>query len=428
MPVTPPAVLRVWDAMTHLRAPAPERHDDVVVRGLDDAAHLVRTACGVPGDTRRPVPSAGAVFPYEPLALCPVDAPGGPRWACFRVADPTRPVRVDVPPGGLPDLAARFGGADTCHVLLVLRPWASMRRYGPRGYLYALVDAAHAATNLWGVARHAHGDAVLRLVDGTLPDVPAGLVPPFHELHSVVSFRAGPPAARRVAVADAPAGRVSQDEEAAWREVVAPLGHGAAPGAVRDVPVVPVGTPGVPLVAQWPRWAAARRSARALGGAPPRAGVVADVVAAVAEPLRTDVAGGHVQVSVVDVGAGWSDADRAVLSRTARVHRPSGVSRDDVLAGCVGQRHVADARVFVVLHAAARDVLGAGERHAVRPAVFRAGAASQLVYLAAARAGVGVLAVGGFVQGVWRHLVGLPDVEVLGVLAVGGDPGGGAGG
>ena len=110
--------------------------------------------------------------------------------------------------------------ADACHLLVVLRPWSSMRRYGPPGYLYALVDAAHAATNLWGVAR---GDAVLRLVDGTLAE-----------------------------------------------------------------------------------------------------------------------------------------------SRTVRVHRPSGVTCDDVLAGCVGQRHVADARVFVVVHAAARDVLGAArQRHAV---------------------------------------------------------------
>lgn len=182
-----------------------------------------------------------------------------------------------------------------------------------------------------------------------------------------------------------------------------------------------MGTVGVPLVEQWPRWAAARRSARTLGGPPPAAGVVADVVAAVGEPLRTDVDGGDVRVSVVDVGTGWSQTDRDVLSRTVRVHRPSGVTCDDVLAGCVGQRHVADARVFVVVHAAARDVLGAGpQRHAVRPAVFRWGAASQLVYLAAARAGIGVLAVGGVVQGVWRHLVGLPDAEVLGVLALGG--------
>jgi nitroreductase len=86
----------------------------------------------------------------------------------------------------------------------------------------------------------------------------------------------------------------------------------------------------------------------------------------------------------------------------------------------MGQAHVGHAQAFVLLHTAAGLVAAGTSGHDIRQALFRAGAAGQLLCLAATREQVAASTIGGFDPAVWARIAQLPaGTELLYLLALG---------
>lgn len=448
---------RAWAAMTTLRSAGSTSTslalspDLAVAQGiLGEAVH--RTG---PSGARR-VPSAGAIFPYETLALCRVSVGrSGVGWGLFRVEGvagtcTTVPISqpwlrrlVDALPGG-----PAFTG---CYLIVMARPWLSIRKYGPRGYLYTQLDAAHAAVNIVGVALST-GAAMLH---AGLPAA-AGIalrngLPPFHEPHSVIqlagpSHYAGDPVVTvRELVSPSRAAQAYDFEARAWASIVAPL-HEAADAVVptepRDATMValPDARPDLALRAEWRELSAARRSAKQFATKPLSGAQLAATIGALATPLPTtfghdvtdrpgDSPSGRTAVwatVIVNDRLELSAADQAAITRCARLVRyaatSDSLSREatSFVAACMGQAHVGHCQAFVLLHTDPGLVAAGTTGHDIRRALFRAGAGAQLLCLAATRDRVAASPIGGFDSAVWARIAQLPDdTELLYLLALG---------
>jgi hypothetical protein len=132
---------RAWAAMTGLRSPGLPTAESVVSPDL--ALTLGILGEGVhhagPSGARR-VPSAGAIFPYETLALCRLSGGRGRvEWGLFRIEGAAGVcTRVSIPRPWLQRLVAAMPGGPAfagCYLIVLTRPWLSIRKYGPRGYL-----------------------------------------------------------------------------------------------------------------------------------------------------------------------------------------------------------------------------------------------------------------------------------------------------
>lgn len=79
-------------------------------------------------------------------------------------------------------------------IMLAIRPWLSMRKYGERGYLYTQLDAGHLAANILGHLTCAGIEATarLRMPRRPLADL-LGLGSRCREIHSVLSMEPGGP-------------------------------------------------------------------------------------------------------------------------------------------------------------------------------------------------------------------------------------------
>jgi nitroreductase len=449
-----PHALDLWDAMLTMTPPVPSRPEDVVSPGLAAAADLVHEAVFATGEGgRRRVPSAGAIYPYLVLALCRTApdrsrVPAAGRWELFEFGDHGRATLLQVSGSLVTRLAVWAMGGDhpdgpdgaaDFAVLVLTRPWLSMRKYGPRGYLYTHLDAGHAATNLLGVALE-RGRAELRLAPhDELMSRSTEWCFPHHELHSAVTVRgaAGECRSRRLDVRPTPtlSGDPRFDLEARlWREIVEPMTTRTGHGPVSTAPLVDLGD-GQPAdvlqPGEWSWWARRRRSARSFGTRPLDAADLAEVLAGAATPLPTNAweargragkagrerppVAGHL---VLTPAAG---PDVAVGLRSSAVRRMPGCTDPaDVVAACMGQPHVRNAQAFLVLHASRADVLPSSPKHRLQPTIFCAGAAAQLVYLAATRAGIGAFTVGGFRQTRWQRYAGLDaSRDVVCLIALG---------
>ncbi|MFD4182809.1 hypothetical protein, partial [Rhodococcus sp. NPDC058514] len=130
-----------WGDLVHPAVPHVTGRAPLTGRVATAIEHIEK-AIGRRGDSvARHAPSAGAIYPYEVL-LCRRDG-GVP--ALVDLARRRLVVGDDFPTDEPEYLA-----------LLVGRPWLSMRRYGPRGFLYHLVDSGHALLNLALLSRR-HG-------------------------------------------------------------------------------------------------------------------------------------------------------------------------------------------------------------------------------------------------------------------------------
>lgn len=323
-----------------------------------------------------------------------------------------------------------------CHVLLLLRPWLSMRKYGPRGYLYALIDAAHAATNLLGTALDAAAAQLYLHQQGGPPEI-VDTHYPFHEMHSVTTIRhpgAVPSPARQLTVGvEHP--RPHRDhlldfESGSWNEVVAPLRTRGADHPIRTAPVVDTGTTAAEphsLLSQWSVWSERRKSARAFAAEPVPPAALAHILRIVATPLPTNLAAGPEAAAVTPLliltdrlVEAWHESGEDGWPGALGTVRRISPHDHDIVASCMGQHHAGDAHAFLLLHAPRSTVLGGTSPNHLREVLFRAGAAAHLAYLGAAMADVGVFTVGGFDQSVWRDLGGLgPDSDVLCLVALG---------
>ncbi|MGW0248457.1 hypothetical protein ACWDYH_17675 [Nocardia goodfellowii] len=352
---------------------------------LAAAAVQIERMIGRGGDSQaRRVPSAGATYPYE-ILLTPTDS--GP----LAVLDLARRQAVVGVADEFPLDAAGY------HCLLVGRPWLSMRKYGPRGYLYHLLDCGHAVFNLAlmhsapGSPKRIAGTAVVNPpraeIMGDLLAV--GHVPPSAALPET----AGEWRLVRVADAQIQAGRTAFEK---WAARISPTGpeDPVRFDRVRHLPWDPHG------------FVATRRSAAALS-----AGVGTDIL--------TDVV--HAAMSAANcvltqVGLQWPGVQ--VLSRAGIGERlPDG----DLLTGLGGQEQLVDADAFIVISVPRGDGQTIDQRR--QALLVAAGVIGQAVYLSATRNAVAVTGIGGIEPEYWNRAL-VPGQQALYLLGLGRSSGG----
>lgn len=435
---------RLWAAMTTLRSTEQAVEQPLVSPELAMARDILGEAVHRTGPSgARRVPSAGAIFPYETLVLCRLPADDG--WGLFRIEGSTGECTVvPISPLWLGRLVAALPGDGAGSYLIVLtRPWLSIRKYGPRGYLYSQLDAAHAAVNLLGVALST-GEAILHA--GLPAAVSAALrtgFPPFHEAHSVIQlspardYPIDPVVPVRQQTLTRRTAEPYDFEAQAWDRIVAPLHAGAdepeqrepVAGAVLALPLAAPELPDPGLRTEWRALSAARRSAKRFAAESLAGSRLATTIAALATPLPITfgrpVAEARQAVSatvLVSERLSLEPAEQAAITHCAQLIRYPAT--DDpagrLVAACMGQAHIGRGQAFVLLHAPAE--LGGAEAtgQQIRQALFRAGAAGQLICLAATRSAVAATPIGGFDSAIWRRVAQLPgDTELLYLLALG---------
>ncbi|GLZ29515.1 hypothetical protein Lesp02_17050 [Lentzea sp. NBRC 105346] len=376
-----PSVWRLWERMK-LSVSVPSSPALPVPPSLSPVLRLFEIGSA---------PSAGALYPYEHIVLVgdslySVD-PG--RRRC-RLLHAGQSVRLALIRSGL-------GDADAL-VFVVVRPWLSMRKYGDRGYLYCLLDAAHVATHLLCVGSESFSSAALRTRARTRPF--ADLLDLRHSfVHSVLSLSGalGFACSSQWSCADdrdASNDMVSWLEEECWNSLAPFL----APGLGRTLPVhrAPL-LPGLPP--DFPSLSSLAASRRSTKDFSPGGCAVDSVVDALRIPLTTDLD----PFAVVDASV------------------VTGFSGDDLVRYCMGQEHLRHASSAVLFHADRTVLLDD-----LNGAVFRAGALAHLLYLGATAADVGVTAIGGFDADRWRSAAGLPVSHDVLYVALLGRPGGAA--
>ncbi|MCP8999459.1 nitroreductase family protein [Pseudarthrobacter sp. RMG13] len=440
----------LWDQMTSLDPPAPVVVERIGSKDLSAAREIVEEAVFAMGPSgRRMVPSAGAIFPYAILVLCRYGAVQGngrgtapaATWGLFRLgANGSAVTRVPVPAAAaatLSQIIPLSTDLDQSYILTLTRPWLSMRKYGPRGYLYSQVDAAHAAVNILGTA--------LQTVDAALHVDPSDLAArciladylPFHELHSVLVLRNR--ADRRgtfyfdVEIENTSAKKTPafNFEAQAWSGLVDPLEANAvwvhAPGPEPVIATKQLESGQATLISDWRELSQKRKSAKAFSARKLTLAALDGVLESIGTPLPTNLTTGgqgSVELTVVlSHNASFSSAEEETLARRFSVRRiESPDHAGGIVKACMGQRHVAHAQAFLVLHSRRTDVIPSPETHSIRRVLFRAGAAAQLAYLGAARHGIGVFTVGGFDASAWKTYAQIgSDDEVLCLLALGSD-------
>ncbi|MFJ2779761.1 MULTISPECIES: hypothetical protein [unclassified Kitasatospora] len=379
----------------------------------------------------RSVPSAGAIFPYDVLAL----DRSGPGPAVLYRLDLDRRLCVRTAGGAPLDeiLAEDADDERSVLVLLAVRPWLSIRKYGPRGYLYAQIDTGHAATNMLGTALD-HGTARLRLAVSRqrLAAALADLLP-YREIHSVLEL--GLPESPDAPVPEGwsylcqdrpvPMENTGHLEAVCWSGIpdLLATGQERAPVAARTVvdagPVLPASArirPG-----EWTGLSRRRRSSKHFGRRPLDPAVLLDTVGTLTTTLPCDFAGAGLGVTVL-TPHGRLPAGRPEHHGEPRFLGTDFVTDAEAIArACMGQHHLAGADTFVLLHADRAGTLGKGPA-LLREAIFRSAAAAHLLYLGAARNAIGVTGVGGFDAARWRAAAELDDTrELLYIVALGSD-------
>ncbi|MFE7108576.1 nitroreductase family protein [Streptomyces sp. NPDC057575] len=410
----------LWNRMSLVSPSTPSRNPVAPLEGLATALHTVEAAVAVDTSSgNRAVPSAGSIYPYEFYAVV-----AGDRGCGVIAIDPVRRLCWSVGTGGagVVEQCRRAGiappppgGAD---VVLVARPWLSMRKYGDRGYLYTQLDAAHVAVNLLGMSE-GRGELLLRFGHGPLEEL-LGLKDRCREVHSVLRVEPGDDSALpagwtvEAAVPASGAAAPSWLERVCWEsltpawtagEVEAPC-RGARPLAT---PVESSG-PAVELAAgKWAGLSHRRRSSKKYVPSALPAGVLAQVLATAGTALRTDLP--------PDSDLGVTVVARSAEGMPARVLRltggpvPGGGEAPDgdlIVRSCMQQEHLRDGAAFVVFHAP-RASLASGRSPRAKELFLRAGGVAQLLYLGATAVDLGVTAVGGFDAGLWRTIGRLPE-------------------
>jgi nitroreductase len=476
--------LDVWDRMMISASPAALAAAGGLPAGLARALALIDAGFAMVDPAKdggaRAVPSAGAIHPYECYVIVADDGPAlyatdavrrrvFPRATGERVSGPLARVGLEVP---------RHGGA---LVVLVTRPWLSMRKYGDRGYLYTQLDTAHLAVNLLGLAadRPAAGegsgaglgpvrDSVTGSITGSITGSGSGAAQgpargpaaelrlrlhraPLaemlgaeagcREIHSVLV--AGPgsgPAPGWTVYEEGPAGPARGADDLSWMEracwqslhpVVEEDPDRAPHGLLSPpAPLLPPGTRlpadgAARLAGRWRTLSGSRRSTKAFRSAAVDSAVLGQALAAARTPLATDLPAEsdlHVTLLARSVDGLEPGAYRLTADgrRAGAQPRPTDA---DLVRACMHQDHLGGAAAVVLFHTR-RDALLGRPPAAMREALFRAGAIGQLLYLGATDAGIGVTGVGGFDTGRWQSLGCVPDDhELLYLVLLGADTG-----
>jgi Nitroreductase family len=416
-------------------------HENPRIAGLLNLVQEAVTGHGAGG--ARSVPSAGALFPYDILVVTGESANSS--TLVLRV-EPARGAFVRLPVTeeeaaelrSVLDKGSGIKSAD--HIVLMIRPWLSVRKYGSRGYLYSHLDAGHAAVNLLGTAL-GRGTAALRLrLSRDVVTLAMKSVLPFREVHSVVSVSLSgrSPGATSLSILEPQATSAADDsplsglhtelEGICWSRIPADLPEGGdTDGPVSLAPFVT--TEGLPPGArigprEWRRLSQLRRSSTRFLGCDIHPESIARAISVLVTELPTDLPGLHgdaceLNVSVVAAPGPVSQACSEIINASnIRVVASSVIGDEEAVSRlCTGQRHVGGAQALVLFHVSRNRLHRPQE---LRDTLFRASAAAHLLYLGATRNEVGVTAVGAYDVDGLRATAGIgQDEEIVYLLAMG---------
>jgi hypothetical protein len=374
----------------------------------------------------RTTPSAGALYPYEVIAI--VAGEGTWLWDI----DLGSLVPCGLPPLTRDELAeAGFvtppGRRLEAALVVVARPWLSMKKYRLRGYAYCHLDIGHVTTNLAIYAtalgcppavhlRFSRAALAGRLQLGGLCREPlaalsftsdgvAHPLPPAswtEPEHSLAPIRLELPEQREILNWESIEGILSFDLPVALPSTPAPaplLGEvGEAPGAA-TVPL-PSGRPLPSSAAEWRAAILGRRSAKGfregslslaqlgeLLGVLRNAGLPADCSGEGGARLGVRLVARNVE-GVTGVFA--YDPDGHALRRIDE-------RADDPRPACMQQEMAADVAALVIFHAPLCSLVDRQGYSAFTELLFHAAELAQRLHLAAARLeGVGMTCIGGF--------------------------------
>lgn len=381
----------------------------------------------------RAVPSAGAIYPYEFYIIA--EENGKP--SVLR-ADPVQRLccRIDVSGEAVLAQCELAGLAtpttDNALVLVVNRPWLSIRKYDDRGYLYSQLDTAHVAANLLGIASFDDNAAELRIRFDRKPlEDLLGLSGQCREIHSALCVRrAGEDASPDSwAVRDlrfSGLGSTSWLERTCWEAFTPLLVEDSLPAQPYHGPSAMVRLrdqalldQSVSLTSRWSQLTKVRASSRDFKPASVPHSVIWRVLATSGVPLATDLPTDD-DLRLTLVARSIDDMPPGAYPLTGLAERQLVVlSGRDVVRACMYQEHLAHSAAVVLFHAPRKQLVGR-RLSGMREMLFRVGAVSQLLYLGATDIGLGVTGIGGFDVALWRRLAGLPeDHELLYVMCFG---------
>lgn len=368
----------------------------------------------------RTTPSAGALYPFEVFAT--VVGEGSYLWD----VEQGRLVPYALTPLTRDDLAdagfvAAPGLSLEALLIVVVRPWLSMKKYRQRGYPYCHLDVGHVATNL-AIYTTALGHApTLHLRFSRAPIAEhlrlAGLC---REPLAALSFARAEPAAapepadgfeladleppgeREVLNWESLRGILSLDSSieppvaaAAGNLLLEPEGVDAD-----ELLPLPAGRPQPTEAREWRSVILSRRSAKGFRNEPLSVAQIGELLGALrAEGLPADCStDGSTRLGVrlvtrnVDGLAGVF----AYAPRSHALHRVAAQA-DDPRPACMQQELAGDAAALVILHAPICRLVDCGGYSAFTELHFNAAQLGQRLHLAASRLGtVGITCIGGF--------------------------------
>jgi len=372
----------------------------------------------------RTTPSAGALYPFEVVAS--VVGEGSYLWE----VDAGRLVPCDLAPLTRDELArAGFvtppGQRLEALLVLVARPWLSMKKYRQRGYAYTHLDIGHTTTNL------------------AMYTAALGLTPTLHLRFSRLSLAehlkleglcrepmAALSFARPEGAADSPAGWLAAEngrtvaglelpeppEIVNWESLKGILSFDsplAPPCAPASVPLVldpaeaaaavlplPDGRPPLTAPTEWRTAILGRRSAKGFRAAPLTIAQVGELLGVLrAEGVPDDCsAAGSARLGVRLVARNV-DGLSGVYSYAPRSHALHCIDpqSDDHLPACMQQEVSRDVAALVIFHAPLCRLVDEQGYSAFAELLFHASQLGHRLHLAAARlSGVGITCIGGF--------------------------------
>lgn len=422
---------------------APELLHDTPSREFHSILHLFEQALfrRRHGDSIN-APSAGGIHPYEAVVFSwEGSEKESLRLVARRINLHRRSYRIlpvceeELKPY-FPLLEPGVEGARSTYVLLLSRPWLSMRKYGKRGYLYTQLDVGHAATALLGSAQELGAARLsLHLPRSELRKVLADFIP-LREMHSVLSVCL-PRKCRSedqwsfeeesTILSDALGG--NELESYSWDLISQYLlpEEETDPMKLEDEPKLALDgevADRCPPLRDWRKLSSARRSCTGFSHDPLPREKIESLLSVLSLKTKSDTREeSHLELGIAVVMSPDIQPDpqsmRIPDEVDITVKSEFLLDENAVTRACNGQSHLGGARLFLLFYA---DRVGGRPLtwQGIRDCVYQSSAKAHFVYLQAAREGVGITSVGGYDEDSWRAVAGLPTgVDVIYILALG---------